>query len=244
MNNWRADPTQPTAEAMICQLAGMCDGAATLDGTGFNRLDTAFGHSLASQAASGRAWSDKQASAALKLITKYQKQLGGADFVKSWLKAPNFARLPAQENSNKIKPVRKLTSRDKSGIFSFPYNPEVVTAIKTIRGSHKDQPFRATYQPADRTWIVPVNESSISQIMQVAQEHEFEVEERFKIFWDRVQIKQAETQAKADESGLMLALNGGDNVAVTGDEILIAVNNTNILDEFTNALRIALAAGR
>lgn len=52
-------------------LAGMCDGAYTLDGAGFNRLDTSFGHSLANQSS----LSPKQASAAKKMLAKYHRQI-------------------------------------------------------------------------------------------------------------------------------------------------------------------------
>jgi SWI/SNF-related matrix-associated actin-dependent regulator 1 of chromatin subfamily A len=52
-------------------LAGVCDGAYTLDGAGFNRLDTAFGHSLAGQSN----LSPKQAAAAKKMLVKYRRQI-------------------------------------------------------------------------------------------------------------------------------------------------------------------------
>jgi len=52
-------------------LAGHCDGARSLDGAGFNKMDTEFGHSLAS----ALRLTQKQAKAGLKLVTKYHRQL-------------------------------------------------------------------------------------------------------------------------------------------------------------------------
>ncbi len=52
-------------------LAGICDGAYTLDGAGFNRLDTSFGHSLAER----ETLTPKQASAAKKMLAKYHRQI-------------------------------------------------------------------------------------------------------------------------------------------------------------------------
>ena len=52
-------------------LAGHCDGARTLDGAGFNKMDAEFGHSLAS----AHALSPKQAVHGQKLIRKYHRQL-------------------------------------------------------------------------------------------------------------------------------------------------------------------------
>jgi SWI/SNF-related matrix-associated actin-dependent regulator 1 of chromatin subfamily A len=52
-------------------LAGMCDGAYTIDGAGFNRMDTVFGHSLAN----APFLSQKQAQYARKMVRKYKRQL-------------------------------------------------------------------------------------------------------------------------------------------------------------------------
>lgn len=52
-------------------LAGMCDGAYTLDGAGFNKLDTGFGHDLANQAG----LSQRQAQAARRMVLKYVRQI-------------------------------------------------------------------------------------------------------------------------------------------------------------------------
>lgn len=52
-------------------LAGVCDGASTQDGQGFNRFDSEFGHSLAR----ANNWTPKQARAAWKMTRKYRRQL-------------------------------------------------------------------------------------------------------------------------------------------------------------------------
>jgi hypothetical protein len=54
-------------------LASRCDGAFAEDGAGFNKLDTNFGHSLAS----APRLSQKQAAAGKKLANKYRRQLPG-----------------------------------------------------------------------------------------------------------------------------------------------------------------------
>lgn len=60
--------------AAVRRLAGLCDGAASRDSTGFNRYDTALGHSLAVQGS----LSQKSAALALRLCKKYNStQLGG-----------------------------------------------------------------------------------------------------------------------------------------------------------------------
>ena len=52
-------------------LAGVCDGAQAIDGSGFNKFDTAIGKSLAGQ----DSLSKKQAVLGKKLVNKYKRQL-------------------------------------------------------------------------------------------------------------------------------------------------------------------------
>lgn len=53
------------------QLAGVCDGAARLDGAGFSRIDVQIGHALALSTG----LTAKQAALGQKLLRKYQRQL-------------------------------------------------------------------------------------------------------------------------------------------------------------------------
>jgi SNF2 family DNA or RNA helicase len=59
--------------ALMCMriLAGMCDGAVNIDDRGFNKLDTNFGKSLASQSR----LSEKQFKAAKRMANFYRRQL-------------------------------------------------------------------------------------------------------------------------------------------------------------------------
>jgi hypothetical protein len=54
------------------RLAGLCDGAAAIDGQGFSKIDVRIGHSLAN----APRLSPKQAALGVKLCRKYRKQLG------------------------------------------------------------------------------------------------------------------------------------------------------------------------
>ena len=54
-------------------LAGVCDGACSLDNQGFNKYDSNFGHSLASKSS----LTNNQARVGKTLIIKYQNQLPG-----------------------------------------------------------------------------------------------------------------------------------------------------------------------
>lgn len=53
-------------------LAGMCDGAHELDGSGFNKIDTTIGHELARRPVI----SAKQAALGFEIVRKYHRQVG------------------------------------------------------------------------------------------------------------------------------------------------------------------------
>ena len=236
MSNWKVDPAAPhTVEGMICSLAGVCDGAHMQDQQGFSGADTEFGHSLANRAQQGRPFTLKQAQAALKLVNKYRRQIGGTDFVKTFLEQPVFKLAPLDPNApvqvagGCSKPSRKLTSQDKTAVFEFPYSPEVVAELKTIRGEHKGVRYRAQWEPTRKVWLVPVNEASIFQIMDVAERFGFEVEARFTTYLERV-------RAKTEESRMHLLLNDGQHVTLAGDTLIVSVDNAAILKEIEDEL--------
>lgn len=237
VNNWKVDPAAPhTVEGMICSLAGVCDGAHQHDQQGFSGADTMFGHSLAQRAQQNRPFTIKQAQAALKMINKYRRQLGGATVVSQFLQQPVF-RMPPQgfpSRTEESAPVqqdngRTLTSRDTTAVFKFPYDAELVAAVKAIRGQHRDQRFFASWDAAHKVWHVPVNESSIGMIMSVAEQWCFAVENRFLEYRRKV-------EAKTASSRMMLGMNGGQNIVVEAGMIQIAIDNPAILKEFEHAL--------
>jgi hypothetical protein len=235
MQNWRSEQNVITAERMIQQLAGVCNGASTWDGAGFSKMDVSFGHSLAQRASQGRAWSVKQASAALKLIQKYSRQLGGKEQVRDWMQAPNFAMLPAEPGSTKVSD-RKLMSSEQLAVFQFSYSPEIVNVVKQIRGEHKGKRFHARWDAANKCWFVDVNETSIQQIMQVARDWEFEIEERFDSYYSRVMQKLEGVRDAAEESRVITTLGYREGVHVQDGQIEITHANASVLAEFQQAL--------
>jgi SWI/SNF-related matrix-associated actin-dependent regulator 1 of chromatin subfamily A len=64
-------PHREEAHLAMKMLAGLCDGARQLDGAGFSRYDTEFGHKLAN----APGLSHKQTKWAVRLATKYRRQL-------------------------------------------------------------------------------------------------------------------------------------------------------------------------
>lgn len=240
MNNYTVNPQGYTAESMICQLAGVCNGASTWDGAGFSKMDTNFGHSLAQRAQQGRAWTEKQAAATLKLINKYRKQLGGDAVIQEWLRAPVFAQqplgTPAPLEGKAARADRKITSKDTDAIFTFSFNRELVDAIKSIRGEHKGKKFWASWNAAAKNWSVPVNETSIVLIMNVALAWEFEIEERFTIFHKKVLDKLMGVMPAAESSKVAEIMGQAPGVDVQAGKLVIAHADPQVLAQFEAAL--------
>jgi hypothetical protein len=234
---WHADATaSTTVESMIETLAGVCDGANSLDNQGFSGMDTHIGHSLANRTKGGGQLSEKQASLALKYVSKYQRQLGGREFIQEFLKAPVFRQLPrgyvspnAPVVEEKKPVVRTITSNDKTAIIKFDYNAEIVAAIKTIRGEHRGKKFWAAWDAANKSWTLPVNETSIVLLMEMANKFKFTVEERFTNYLARI-------EEKTQESRVMLFMNDNQHITVDDDSITIAVEDVAILEEFEREL--------
>ena len=244
MNNWTVDPTADrTVEGMICKLAGMCDGATQTDGQGFNKIDSQFGKSLAEQAATGQPWSAKQAQAALKLIRRYSRQLGGAPVVQAFLTRPVFRREPldpsapkAEDQVSKPSNNRRLTSRDQTAVFSFRYEPQLVEAVKTIRGEHKGAGYRISWDPATKTWAVPVNSTSIMQIMSVALVWEFEIEERFLVYHEQIKRRLEQIAPAAEESRVASSLGYSTGIRVQDGQLIVVCEDASTLAQFNQAL--------
>jgi hypothetical protein len=237
MNNWISVPNRVTVEDMIVKLTNSCNGASSYDGTGFSKIDVNFGHSLAKRAMDGKAWTTKQAYIAIKMIRKYQRQLGGKTFIDDFLSSPNFAQMPVDTTSQPSEAVvttsinnRRLTSLDSDAVFTFGYDSQIVAGIKTISGMHKTKKFWPTWHGDSKSWRIPVNETSIRMIMAVAEKFEFDIEDRFIQYLEKV-------EEKLQQSKFMLTMNDGMHVSFDGINIQIAIDDHHILTEFEQALK-------
>ena len=234
MTTWRVDPSAKyTAESLICFLADSCNRASSHDAAGFSKYDAEFGHSLANRARAKNAWTVKQANAALKMIQKYQRQLCQYN-ITEWLQDPVFYHTPVDHATNPVahKPLRKLTSCDSNAVFAFAFDAALINDIKAIRGKHKDQKFWASWDAVTKTWTVPVNETSIELIMAVAKRYDFEIEERFINYGEKV-------REKTMMSRTMLQLNGDRHIIVSCNTIDIYINDVAILDQFAKELNVS-----
>lgn len=71
--------THPIVKAAILYLSSQCDGASSIDGHGFNKVDASFGSGLAKDLNRGVELSLNQQMAACEMLQKYTRQLKTVD---------------------------------------------------------------------------------------------------------------------------------------------------------------------
>ena len=136
-------------------LAGVCDGALSEDGHGFNKYDAGFGHSLAIQ----KNWSLKQAIAAQKMMIKYQNQLKIAGFdtdliLKSEIVVPQIVNKPATVTKN----TATLVKGQIEIWFKFDY--KTLEMIKSLPGRKFTEDTRGKF------WTAPLAQDTVEKLDQ------------------------------------------------------------------------------
>lgn len=130
---------RPTLGAAVAALAAACDGAASLDGHGFNGYDAPFGHAMAQLGE--QAWTPRQRRAIWKMLRKYRVQLlaSGIDYA-AIPEPPDPASIPISEApSYKPSPreIRYNAEHDRFEISS-PFEPKLVDDARKIPGRRWD----------------------------------------------------------------------------------------------------------
>jgi len=114
-------------------LASRCNFASTLDGRGFNKLDTLGGHELAGRPL--EQWSEDDFERGLRYVQKYRTQLEKAGFI-----------IPKSEREKSKSKINIATEKGWY-VVGFEYNGLLVARIKELEGRR--------YDPAQKKWLVP-----------------------------------------------------------------------------------------
>ena len=239
MKNYVVDATAAiTVEKMIQQLAGVCDGAAAIDGQGFSRFDTQFGHSLAHRSKQGVPWSIKQATCAVSMLRKYQGQLGGKEFMDRFLVQPVFASDPVDhaktQSTEKVHNDRVIALQTADSFsIKFRYDAAVVADIKQcFRKQHNGKTFWATWNGT--CWTVPLNSTSYQLLQQFASKHGFAITQEV----HDANHAYMQLAKKHQEDSALLRLNDGCNVQLVGDELVVAIEDQDMMKQFAAYLKL------
>jgi len=121
-------------ETAVGLLLGVCDGASSLDGKGFNGWDSKFARELWSK----RPWTRGQAFAVWKMLRKYSGQLSGMGVDYTSLPVPpdpkmgNGQPLDVAGQPQQPQGVTITTREDGIIVVRFPYKPETVELMRQI----------------------------------------------------------------------------------------------------------------
>jgi len=125
----------------IRELAGVCNYASSLDGLGFSKVDTVFGHSLAQQ----EDWTPKQLKSACNLVIKYQGQLSGIDKEKVKELMNSLEEKIQKDSVAKLADMKVNLLTDRNGgkrlAVTFPYDRDTLEKIKTLEGRRWNPDF-------------------------------------------------------------------------------------------------------
>lgn len=157
-----ADSTTTLLEA-VRALAGVCDGAVTRDGAGFNGTDAAFGRSLA-RLPEG-AWDDATRRVAWEVLGKYRGQLAAHGIDYTAIPIPP----PTTTSRREAAVVVSKTIEVEADVFviRFRYDPVLVDRVKTIPGR------RFTNRGTEKFWIAPL--SSAAAVVAFAEANGFKI---------------------------------------------------------------------
>lgn len=113
----------PEIRKALGLLLNVCDGAAQRDGCGFNKFDSFFAESLASQAF----WTYGQADAAYRMLRKYEGQLEAMDY------PYDFITKPERPSDEPAEPLLPLDDYLKEIQFGEPKEVETKFGTKIVR---------------------------------------------------------------------------------------------------------------
>ena len=175
-------------------LSGVCDGAATEDGVGFNGTDTIFGKSLAEQA-DFKMLTPGQQRPAIKLIQKYRNQLsrhGFEDLPTMAEYGDPYVGEQATAEAKAQTPEVKITGEDHMVMVRINFN------IPDNRDKVKSLPFGLRrWDAGNRVWVV--NPQAVVEVL--AMFPNAEVDPRVKAYADRKSGQVTEESGAEEEEG-------------------------------------------
>lgn len=140
---------------LLNHLAGVCDGAADLDGVGFNACDSEFGRSLAKQSS----LSDRQLLAAAKMLQKYRSTQLAEYEVPSILDCAEVLDTDAGKHSVVRQSKKSLVLQKKIN------TPTLVEPVPVVA---PPPPVKISMIREQRLWLVSVHRVGLSEQQQEA----------------------------------------------------------------------------
>lgn len=143
------------------------------------RYDVNIVASLSDQTQQAKAYTDKQAELAVKIVEKYKKQL---------LQLPVPVVLPEKLEKFKLgirsidRSRRAIVCNDKIHL-QFPFNTAMIDAVKAFA---RESQGRVEWNHDHKVWSIAVTEYNVNWVCAFAAANQFEIDEQLKLWLDLI----------------------------------------------------------
>ncbi len=133
------------------------------------RYDNSFLDNVTDQTMSGMALTDRQAELAVKLVTKYRRQLHAHNIEVPDMTTPVFRRALRKVDRSKSAGVK-----DNKIFLKFPYDSKTIDVIRAIA---KQSQGSMRFDREDKIWYLALTEYNINWVYEWARQNEFSIDQ-------------------------------------------------------------------
>ena len=199
-----------------------------------NPFDSNLIYSFHEQIARGSGFTEKQATVAVKILKRHVtklKTLGFTD-ISQYLENPTYKL-----------PLRTIMSYKRMSIIphdvygrvvkmEFPFNEALLARIRNEKMSLN----YANWDPEDKSWIFSLDERSLSFLIKVANEENFQVDEEFENYQNQIK----EIESNFEQYVPMLSYDGKNLKFSNISPKIPQPTNSNILENLFNARKLGI----
>lgn len=132
------------------------------------RYDANVLETMASSASDQKALTERQGALAIKIITKYKRQLAAKLIDVTPVEEDPKFRIPLRV----LDYSRSLTIADDKLVVKFPFDPTVIEVIKQFK---KDCQGSCGFEPELKAWVIGLTEYNLNWVHTIAKQYNFEI---------------------------------------------------------------------
>lgn len=157
----------------------------TKNSVSFNRFDKNIVQSFTEQLLQGRGFTEKQATLAIKIISRYQQKIEIAlqKNISTFLQNPHFKLGKRTVNNEKKIFIIKNEENQKLIAVTFPYNEEIVKKFRESR----DSLHLVHWDPEKKAWTLSLDERSLSFLFNLTLNSVWDVDEEISNYFLQIE---------------------------------------------------------
>src|SRR5690606_5245192 len=157
----------------VIYLTQLCDGAAAVDGQGWNKFDARIGRSFAEQLTEGRALTYKQRKVVNRIIRKYKRQFPNWAEIEEAL--PHWVK-EGEERQKAYQKKKQQQEQERAQLPRLDYDP--ATKTFTLQTLYDQRPIaksipRGRWNKEQKVWVYKEGEEVLQAIAQLTNDKKF-----------------------------------------------------------------------